>query len=83
MKIQTTETGWRYFCPACNACHDVPNEYTYSESEDGKPSLSPTVYEVKNGKLCHSFIKDGLITYCCDSDHEMVNMTVEMVELPS
>lgn len=70
--------GWTFMCPACKTLHFIPKEYTCTESEDGKLSFSPTIYINDGGKLCHLFIKDGLITYCCDSEHEMLNMTVEI-----
>lgn len=75
-------TGWSFYCPACKEVHAIPKEYTCTESPIGSLSFSPTIYINEGGKLCHSIIVNDRLTYCCDCDHDMVNMTVQIPEQP-
>jgi hypothetical protein len=47
------------------------------------PSLLVNWVDRKTNKnmVCHSFIKDGMIQFLSDCTHELVNQTVELLEL--
>lgn len=73
-------------CPACDMPHVVgtasPGPIWSFNGDLEKPTLSPSILaqwdegEVK--KVCHSFVKDGMIQYLNDCTHELAGQTVEL-----
>jgi hypothetical protein len=77
-----------FFCPGCDTYHGVwtekPNDLTGARwSWNGnyeKPTFSPSIL-VNGGDgtpRCHSFVNDGVISYCSDSEHRLAGQSVEL-----
>lgn len=49
-----------------------------------KPSTEPgdNPYGHKGSPRCHSFVKEGMIQYLSDCEHELAGQTVPMVSVP-
>lgn len=80
---------YTFFCEGCNMHHQVwtqtPGKPQWSFNGDlEKPTFSPSLLvrypqwdgEKQVEKVCHSFIKDGLIQYLGDCTHKFANMTI-------
>lgn len=50
-----------------------------------KPTLAPSILtwcDLPNGKkVCHSFIRNGMVEYLSDSTHEFAGKTVELLDV--
>lgn len=79
-----TETTYLFFCPACAAVHpfQVPR-WTWNGSFD-KPTFTPSLLVHPHARVpkdqprCHSFVTDGKISFCADSDHGLACQTVDL-----
>lgn len=81
--------GYSYQCPACGCAHMVltdgkgsPN-WKFNNDLDF-PTTSPSV-RVTTGpqgdrKICHFFIKRGMVEFCGDCTHEYAGKTLEIPE---
>lgn len=48
-----------------------------------KPTLTPSILTGRGSdKICHSYLTDGKFVFLDDCNHELVNQTVEMLDLP-
>lgn len=73
-----------YYCPGCKCHHavfiDQPHEngsqWTWNGSFE-KPTFSPSIL-YPNSPRCHSFVRDGMIEFLPDSNHELAGKTVPM-----
>lgn len=86
--------GVRWNCPGCEEPHVVPTTGPNAWGFNGdfeRPTLTPSVlvfpsppYRDGSGDIvktirCHSFIRDGRIEFCGDSEHHLSGQTVEML----
>jgi hypothetical protein len=78
------------WCPGCGEAHTVwishtKNDgpvWTWNGSLD-KPTFSPSLrVNWGDGRLCHSFIRDGQWQFLGDCTHALAGKTVPMPELP-
>lgn len=92
-KVKEVYPGIFYFiCPGCSlthpfhvgAAHPDGKGWEFNGSLE-KPSFRPSllVYPHARGEgppqpRCHSFVTDGKIEYCADSEHELAGKTVEI-----
>jgi len=79
-----------YFdCPGCKCSHGVwttesndRNAVWRWNNDVNKPTVSPSLrVSFGNGKICHSFIKDGKIQFLNDCTHHLAGQTVELPEI--
>ena len=76
---------WLYFCPACEAPHQLDKRWTFNGDMD-KPTFrnSVLVHPVPAAGIpkCHSYITDGVIAYLADCTHAMAGKSVPIPEWP-
>lgn len=75
--------------PGSTGLHMLPvNSTTKSPSWefDGNleaPTLSPSILTGRNsGKICHSFLRNGILEFLGDCNHKLANQSVPLPELP-
>lgn len=86
--------GYMFHCPGCQGYHSFsvnkPNEKGHQWRFNGnlnEPSFEPSlkvIYEGTNGDsdiVCHSFVKNGFITFLNDSTHKMKGMTTVLPDI--
>jgi hypothetical protein len=77
----------RYSCPGCGHAHCVPAKRWNFNGDLQKPTLSPSVrhFYTKEDKTqvttCHYFIKNGVIEYCGDCQHDLKGKKIELPEI--
>lgn len=75
-----------FWCPGCGHSHVIPTlgpkGWQWNEDAD-RPTMSPSILVMpsKVQRRCHSFIRDGRIEYCSDSDHPLSGQTVDLPDL--
>lgn len=75
-----------FWCPGCKQEHP----YYISQSHDGaqhpvwqynnnpdKPTFEPSLLVL--GKRCHLYVRDGMIQFLTDCEHEFAGQTVAMI----
>ena len=77
---------WR--CAGCREIHACqvagkPQQPTWTwNGSTTKPTLSPSVLKrpesTESGKRCHSFVREGVVEFLADCDHELVGQKVPM-----
>jgi len=82
-----------FWCPGCQGYHGVwtgkPNDLTganWSWNRDRvKPTFSPSILVNKGVNIgrCHSFVRDGMIQFLGDCDHNLKGQTVPLIPDPS
>jgi hypothetical protein len=87
--------GVRWDCPGCKEPHVVPthgpNAWGFNGDFD-RPTLSPSIlvhpapHLAEDGSAyqtprCHSFIRDGRIEFCGDSEHQFAGQTLDLSEI--
>lgn len=76
-------------CPGCGMMHavnvDAPKQPRWGWNGDMvRPTFTPSIrvrWSYKSGrpnKCCHSFVKDGQISFCDDSTHEYAGKTLPL-----
>lgn len=89
LKHVNEETGevWHhqflYFCEGCGHEHAFALVGKFGghhrfNGDLNNPTVSPSLFENYPGRVCHSFIKDGMIQYLGDCHHNLKNQTVEL-----
>ena len=86
--------GKIFFCPGCNSAHVFNSSeirWTYNENPDA-PTISPSLLVTYDGpdagqgdappRVCHSFVKDGMIQFLGDCTHQLAGQTVPIPEWP-
>lgn len=73
-----TATQVVFFCPACNCAHGINGSWTWN-GDVNKPTISPSILAIGE-KRCHSYVKDGMIQYLDDCEHDLKGQTVEIPE---
>lgn len=76
-----------YWCQGCEAHHAVPvrgaRAWTWNGSLDA-PTLSPSVLvrwehgEARERRVCHTFIRDGVVEFLGDCTHRFAGQKVQM-----
>lgn len=87
--------GVRWDCPGCGEPHVVPTHgpTAWGFNDDLEhPTLSPSILVHPAGRWrdgvvvqsprCHSFVRDGRIEFCSDSEHALAGKTVDLPEIP-
>ena len=92
--LERTSNGVLLFwCPGCQQLHGVwvesPNPMTNAQwSWNGNlylPTFSPSILvRGTHGAnfRCHSFVRDGVIEFCQDSEHRMAGQKMKLPEDP-
>jgi hypothetical protein len=95
-KIKHTEYIWEgkkhhhdqylYMCPGCGYEHAfaLKSEGGHHEfnMDLNNPTVSPSLLQnFVPDKICHSFIKDGMIQYLSDCHHSLAGQTIELPEI--
>ena len=89
VKILKSDNSLRYkfICPACNCDHIINDTWQFNGDLEN-PTFSPSIKvdgflgfkdEQPVYGTCHSFVRDGKITYCDDCTHDLKNQTVELL----
>lgn len=95
-KIYQARPGLLMFeCPACgdihpvyldnsNVVNGVVNKWSWN-GDPNKPTFSPSlnVYANDDKQRCHSFVKDGMISFLDDCFHQYKNQTLEIPDWDS
>lgn len=95
-KIRALRKGQlAFWCVACRCAHFVyldeyehktsPQWPTWTFNGDGdKPTFNPSVNVNSNHApaRCHSWVRDGMITYCSDSWHGLSGQTIPLPDWP-
>lgn len=76
-----------FYCPGCECNHWV----NIDASREGpiwsfngdyyNPTFLPSVHVYTPNKVCHSFIKDGMIEFLSDSYHKLKGQTVNLPDM--
>lgn len=71
-----------FWCPGCDMHHVINDGWTITGTPDS-PTFSPSVLVLPSGgvKRCHSFVRDGVIEFLGDCDHELRGRTVPLPDL--
>lgn len=83
-----------FSCPGCNKHHHFNRTWKFNEDFD-KPTVSPSLLvrwtqwegTKKEGnlktvkKVCHSFIKNGMIQFLSDCTHDLKGQTVPLEDV--
>lgn len=89
------DAGWMHYCPACKIMHAIAVEHplangarwSFVNGDTDKPTFTPSVritYPtiVKNARVCHYIITDGIIDFCDDCTHELKGQKVPLPFIP-
>jgi len=76
--------GYTMLCPGCDELHAIYTDYDNHPnwSFDGNvdnPTFTPSLrVRFHDGKICHSFIKDGKWQFLNDCHHSLAGQTIPM-----
>ncbi len=71
------------WCPGCDEAHGCDSRWTWNGSTEA-PTLAPSLHVNDGaGRVCHSFVRDGMIQFLADSTHKLAGQTVELPEWES
>lgn len=79
---QQSGPPWRIHCPACNCAHLFTEGWAFN-MDYNNPTFLPTMF-VKtvnaNGaiRICHSRVRNGMITFLSECTHEFKGRTVHL-----
>jgi hypothetical protein len=86
--------GKIFWCPGCNRAHMVNTgalRWDYNGNPDS-PTFSPSILVTYGGsdagdgrappKVCHSFVRDGMIQFLGDCTHKLAKQTVPIPDWP-
>ena len=71
---------FHFMCPGCNEVHAFNSTWTFNNDFD-KPTVSPSILMRERGdtpRVCHSFIKEGMIQFLGDCTHKLAGKTVPL-----
>jgi hypothetical protein len=81
-----------FWCPGCDRAHGLwvrPHPDAWEFNFDFvKPTFLPSVKATwedgpnRDPKVCHSYVKEGLIEFLADSTHALAGKTVPLIEWP-
>jgi hypothetical protein len=79
--------AWLFRCPGCGCPHQCDSRWTFNGDRE-LPTFagSVLVHAADHGTpeapehrpRCHSFVTDGRIAYCADSEHALAGQTVDL-----
>lgn len=83
--------GWQFFCPGCKETHMFFTSWQFDGNME-KPTVVPSIKvtwpanpqaddeykEWRKERVCHSFIKNGIIEFCGDCTHDMKDQKVAL-----
>jgi len=81
--------GYAFRCPGCECAHFIQTNPAFNpcwtfNGDVERPTVSPSIMVrqpwKKNGSVCHSFIKEGMIRFLNDCTHGLAGRTVELPE---
>lgn len=79
--------AFTFHCPGCaeydslSAPHVFDDSWTYNGDGD-KPTVNPSILVTGHqGRLCHSFVREGRIEFLSDCTHSLAGKTVELPEV--
>lgn len=86
--------GYRFFCPGCKETHMFFTSWQFDGNMD-KPTVSPSILvawranpdagdgfeEWRKERICHSFIKIGMIQFLQDCTHSLKGQTVPLPDI--
>jgi hypothetical protein len=90
-----TYEHYLFYCPGCKEVHpyctksptDQP-KWMFNNNPE-KPTFAPSLLLKRSktdyegcGPRCHLFVRDGMIEFCGDCEHDLAGKTVPMVEYP-
>jgi hypothetical protein len=84
--VKYYHTQYIYFCPGCKEEHAVGlksegGHHDFNMNLD-KPTFSPScLHNFMPNRICHSFIKDGIISFLGDCWHDLKGKTIELPEI--
>ena len=81
--------SWVWRCPGCKAAHQCDDRWDFNGSRTAPSFLGKvngpdgqreagSVLVTREGSVCHSFVRDGRISFCEDSTHELRSQTVDL-----
>lgn len=86
--------GYSFRCPGCGREHYVPTVGPHAwgfNGDEERPTFTPSILVYasqrwEDGKAiptprCHSFVRDGRIEFCGDSEHALAGKTVDLPEV--
>lgn len=84
--VSETVNQLHFMCPGCNTTHAIDYSWKFNNDLE-KPTVNPSV--LLNGWLnekypngtCHSFIRDGKISFLSDCSHELKGKTVYLLDI--
>lgn len=74
-----------FMCPACDSPHAFSKEGWGFNGDFENPTAcehSLGVGETARGNWCHSYMRNGKLEFCSDSQHSLAGQTVEIPEYP-
>lgn len=81
--------GYMWWCSGCGVNHPVwlnQGARTFDGNVES-PTFSPSIFlgpaQLGEGKICHSFIKNGTVEYCSDCTHALAGKTVPLTKEPT
>ena len=79
----TNTNEFTFYCPGCK-CHHKINDTWRIDGADATLTVMPSILVTgsgKNGPLrCHLFIKNGMIEYLSDCNHDLKGQTISMID---
>lgn len=83
-----------FSCPGCKLYHVLPvtgpRSWKFNNNLES-PTITPSILATRNmytgpgtppkKEICHSFVTDGKIQFLSDCTHELVNQTVDLLEI--
>ena len=86
--------GWGHYCPACVDWHVYAVEQPFANGAtwtfDGnmeKPTFHPSMkittgFSKEETRICHYFLRNGILDYCNDSTHSFAGKKVDLPNFP-
>lgn len=83
--------GYSFYCPGCKHLHVFytmhPKGIKWSFNGDmDNPTFSPSLKNTVDGpvvhKVCHLFVRNGMIEFCGDCTHDHAGKSVPLTEEP-
>lgn len=90
MICKLTSTGQLcYWCEGCKHAHCIPAKQWDFTGNLEAPTLSPSVRHFwthpetkKQHTTCHYHLKNGVLEYCGDCEHEFKGTSRKLVDIP-
>lgn len=86
--VYNNEVRYSFDCPGCGYGHafrtEGPSPRWSFNGDVNCPTFEPSLLYIANGsiKRCHSFVREGMIQFLDDCDHELKGKTVALKDDP-